>query len=163
MPFFVPIVKSGYQGLQSLIEKILRFRHGGVIIKIILFFRKVVTYMQSIVDTHRANELQTITDSVVTKVVDILADKIYKIILYGSYARGDFTAESDVDIIILLNCDKEEVKSFRTEISRLSSRIGLENDIEVSLMLRDRTSYEEGLAVLPFYRNIENEGKVLYG
>jgi predicted nucleotidyltransferase len=119
--------------------------------------------MQNIEDTNRSNELQTITDSVVAKVVDILADKIYKIILYGSYARGDFTTESDVDIIILLNCDKEEVKSFRTEISMLSSRIGLENDIEVSLMLRDRASYEEGLAVLPFYRNIENEGKVLYG
>lgn len=35
----------------------------------------------------------------------LLENKIYKIVLYGSYARGDFDTESDVNIIILLdNC-----------------------------------------------------------
>ena len=31
----------------------------------------------------------------------ILGDKLTKIIVYGSYARGDYREDSDVDIMIL--------------------------------------------------------------
>ncbi len=108
------------------------------------------------------NELQVITKCIIEEAFNLLADKIYKIILYGSYARGDFTPESDVDVIILLNCSKDEVRLYRKQISRLSSRIGLQNDVEISILLRDRASYEEGMKVLPFYRNINQEGIILY-
>lgn len=46
-------------------------------------------------------ELQVVTQAVVTSVLDELADKIYKVLLYGSYARGDFTSESDIDIMMI--------------------------------------------------------------
>jgi predicted nucleotidyltransferase len=109
------------------------------------------------------NELQMVTNRVMDEMLNLFDDKIYKIILYGSYARGDFTPESDVDIMILLNCDKDEVRKYRERVSIISSRIRLEKDIEVSVLLRDRKSYEEGLGVLPFYENVEQEGVVLYG
>lgn len=51
-------------------------------------------------------ELQKITKIVVQSALELMEDKIYKIVLYGSYARGDFDTESDVDIIILLDCDE---------------------------------------------------------
>lgn len=108
-------------------------------------------------------ELSRITKDVVDGTLRLLPDKVCRIILYGSYARGDFNSESDVDIMILLNCDIEEVKKYRKQCSKLSSRIGLENDIEVSMLLRDRMTYEEGKAILPFYRNVEREGVILYG
>ena len=109
------------------------------------------------------SDLQVITGSVVKAAVELLEDKIYKIILYGSYARGDFDAESDIDILILLDCDSGEVREYRKQISRLASRIGLENDIEVSLLLRDRASFEDRADFLPFYKNIQKEGVALYG
>lgn len=108
------------------------------------------------------NELQIITKSVVEQALALLEDKIEKIILYGSYARGDFTAESDVDIIILLKCDEEEVEQYRVMISRLASRIGLANDIEVSLLLKASSSFEKGKKYFRFTRNIQREGVVLY-
>ncbi len=108
------------------------------------------------------SELQTVTKSVVKAAVELLEDKVYKIILYGSYARGDFDSESDIDIMILLNCTAEEVKKYRKRISMLASRIGLENDIEVSLLLRDKASFEERLTFLPFYQNVQKEGVALY-
>lgn len=108
-------------------------------------------------------ELQKITQVVVQSVLELMEDKIYKIILYGSYARGDFDTESDVDIIILLDCDEKELRNYRKRVSVLASRISLENDIEVSLLLKNRKSFEDRRVILPFYQNIENEGVVLYG
>lgn len=108
-------------------------------------------------------ELQIVTQSVMQASVELLADKIYKIILYGSYARGDFDLESDVDIMIILDCSPEEIKAYRKEISRIASRISLANDIEVSLLLIDKASFEERLHILPFYQNVQREGIALYG
>lgn len=55
-------------------------------------------------------------------------------------------------IIILLNCRKEQIMQYRKQISQLSSKIGLKNDIEVSFLLRD--TFERGENIFPFYRNI---------
>lgn len=108
-------------------------------------------------------QINIITREIVSEVIRILQDNVYKMVLYGSYARGDFTSESDIDILILLNCSKEQVMQYRRQISRLSSRIGLENDIEISLLLRDRETFEQGEDILPFYKNIKREGVEIYG
>ncbi len=39
-------------------------------------------------------------------------DAISQIILYGSYARGHATPESDVDVMVVLHKDKQPVKSY---------------------------------------------------
>lgn len=108
-------------------------------------------------------EINLITAEIVDEVLRLLKDDVYKIVLYGSYARGDFTSESDVDIMILLNCTKEKTADYRKQISRLASRVGLKNDVEISLLLRDRRTFEQGESILPFYRNIQREGVALYG
>lgn len=108
-------------------------------------------------------ELKKITQTVVQSVLELMEDKIYKIVLYGSYARGDFDTESDVDIMILLDCDEKELRNYRKMVTVLASRISLENDIEVSLLLKNWSSFEDRLAILPFYQNVEREGVILYG
>jgi len=67
--------------------------------------------------------------------IKLFGKKIERITLYGSYARGDFNLESDVDIMILLNCDQKEIMQRRKEISRIASRIGLKNDIMVKIFV----------------------------
>ena len=109
------------------------------------------------------NELQIVTENVVRSVLYLLEDKINKIILYGSYARGDFDSESDIDILILLDCDEQELRNYRRRMTVLASRLSLENDIEVSLLLKTRNSFEERISSLPFYQKIKKEGVVIYG
>lgn len=62
--------------------------------------------------------INIVTSEVVNQAVEIIKDDIYKIYLYGSYARGDYTSESDIDIMIVLRCDKDKVKSYRKQVSR---------------------------------------------
>lgn len=109
------------------------------------------------------NEINTITSEIVDSVIELLKNDVYKIVLYGSYARGDFDIGSDIDIMILLNCNKEKVSEYRFRINKLASRASLKNDIEISILLRDRETFEQSQDILPFYKNIKNEGVVLYG
>jgi predicted nucleotidyltransferase len=107
--------------------------------------------------------LQTVTSEVLTETKNILKDDLYKVILYGSYARGNFDSESDIDILIILNGNMDGVRKYRKQVSHAASRIGLKNDVEVSLLLRDRETVEKGIRVLPFYKNIMDEGVEIYG
>lgn len=108
-------------------------------------------------------EISAITTEIVDEARRMLKENIYKIVLYGSFARGDFDNESDIDILILMNCKREEVYQYRKQMSKIASRIGLENDVEISLLLRDRDTFEQNEEVLPFYKNIRREGIALYG
>lgn len=109
------------------------------------------------------SEINAIIREVLAEVKELLKDDIYKIVLYGSCARGNYDSESDIDIMIIMNCGKEKISCYRKQVSRIASRIGLKNDIEVSLLLRDRDTFEQNEAIVPFYKNIRREGVALYG
>ena len=50
----------------------------------------------------------------------ILGDKLTKIIVYGSYARGDYRENSDVDIMILTKLSEEEIRAIKNDIYDLA-------------------------------------------
>ena len=56
----------------------------------------------------------------VKAVQELLGKKLKKIILYGSYARGDFNKSSDVDIMILADLSFEEIENYRDQISDIA-------------------------------------------
>lgn len=66
-------------------------------------------------------KIKNIMSEVYEKLIKLFCKKIERITLYGSYARGDSNLESDVDIMILLNCDQKEITQRRKEISRIAS------------------------------------------
>lgn len=126
-------------------------------------FFKIMKAGDSMLQKKERNEINTITSEIVDSVIELLKNDVYKIVLYGSYAREDFDIGSDIDIMILLNCNKEKVSEYRFRINKLASRASLKNDIEISILLRDRETFEQSQDILPFYKNIKNEGVVLYG
>ena len=92
----------------------------------------------------------------------LLGDRLDRVVLYGSYARGDNSRESDVDILVLTDLTPEENRKFRRDLNRIFSRIGLKHDILLSMFLIDRKSYENRMELMPFYQNIERDGVVVY-
>ena len=108
-------------------------------------------------------KLNKLTEDVVKVVKNVANEKVHKIYLYGSYARGDFDGESDIDIMVILDCKKNDVQSFRRRMCYYASRLGLEYDIEVSILMRDKENFYNNQDIMPFYQNIINEGIEIYG
>lgn len=102
-------------------------------------------------------------DNLILEINNILKGKVKKIILYGSYARGDYRENSDIDIMILTDLSEEEIIDIRTDIWNLAADIGLDNDIMISVLIKNIDDFNYWLDTLPFYMNVNKEGVVLNG
>lgn len=56
----------------------------------------------------------------VAEIKKIYGSHLKQVILYGSYARGDFGPDSDVDIMILLDISDLEIKNYRHQLSDMT-------------------------------------------
>jgi len=85
----------------------------------------------------------------------IVADA--EVILYGSVARGDEHAESDIDLLVLV--PQEVTHKLERAIHDQIYEIELESDQIISIIVRQRSKwYSEPLNFTPLYRAIESEG-----
>ena len=109
------------------------------------------------------NKIDTIINKFVTEVSNLIGNRLKKVILYGSYARGDYNANSDLDIMILTDFTEEELVEYRMKILDLACDIELENDIVISPVVRNLEKYNERINVIPFYTNVQKEGVVIRG
>lgn len=67
-----------------------------------------------------------------TKVLEKIYGKHLKVvILYGSYARGDYREDSDIDIMILLDLSDMDIKQYRHELSGETFDFNMEHDIDI--------------------------------
>jgi len=85
----------------------------------------------------------------------VYGKRLKSIILYGSYARGDATERSDIDLIILL----EDMKDTCEEILKCSKAIGdleLNHDTLLSILPFDVNEFKERR--LPVILNAKSEG-----
>ena len=96
-------------------------------------------------------------------VKNMLKSNLNKIILYGSYAKGNYKKNSDLDIMILTDLTDEEIVNIRTEIWDIAYDIGLDNNIIISVLIKNINDYNYWLDTLPFYMNVQKEGVVLNG
>lgn len=90
----------------------------------------------------------------------IFGNMIEQIILYGSVARNEATEESDIDIAIVLNSDMTDKE--KQEFFIWSSEMDLRYSRVFSIIDVSKDRIEQWGDVLPFYRNIRNEGVVLW-
>ncbi len=78
-------------------------------------------------------------------------------ILYGSEARGDSRIDSDIDVLILLEGNKRDLKR-EDELSGELYDIELATGVLVSPMIMLRQQWENRPFKTPFYINVMNEG-----
>ncbi|MBE5922893.1 MAG: nucleotidyltransferase domain-containing protein [Lachnospiraceae bacterium] len=101
-----------------------------------------------------------IKEELIAGLIDIMINKLDKIILYGSIARGDSTKESDVDIALILHADLEEDEKNR--FIHWNAEMDLKYGMVFSIVDIEKDNLEKWGNVLPFYKNIQDEGIVLW-
>ncbi|MGL6227072.1 MAG: nucleotidyltransferase domain-containing protein [Thermoguttaceae bacterium] len=90
-------------------------------------------------------------------------ESLDSVILYGSYARGDYDEESDIDVMILVNSDEEYLKTFSRVYAKFASCASLKHEMFLSLVLRSKSTFDHRKTFVPYYRNVMNEGVVYNG
>ncbi len=89
---------------------------------------------------------------------ELYEGKVRDAYLYGSYARGDFHAESDVDIMMTVSAEDGYLRGKRVLLSEINSDLSLAHDITVSVKSASTERFDRMRDALPFYRNILGEG-----
>lgn len=107
--------------------------------------------------------IQSLMECYVKEIQKIYGSHLKQIILYGSYARGDYTADSDVDIMILLDMSDLEIKDYRHQLSDMTYDFNLDYDLDIKPIAKSEVHFKKWIENYPFYANIHKEGVTLYG
>lgn len=105
-------------------------------------------------------ELMTTIKSMSLALISVYGDSLRRIVLYGSYARGTQTEESDVDIALVL--DKDPEKQTTEKMVRCVAQYELECGRVLSVVEIQESKFDVWKSSLPFYKNIDREGIVLW-
>ncbi len=84
---------------------------------------------------------------------------VVDIFLYGSYARGDYEEDSDIDIVAIVHGAREDLQEKLKMVWDVSAGLGLDNDIIVSPTVIPYDEFVRYKQTLPYYRNIAEEGR----
>jgi len=89
-------------------------------------------------------------------------ESIHDIILYGSYARGDYKENSDIDIMVVVK-DGTIIKTPDMELCSIASSIDYKYDVFIVPLVRTINDFESKKHIAGFYNNIYREGVSING
>lgn len=107
--------------------------------------------------------VQDLIKQYVEEVRKIYGVHVRQIILYGSYARGDFRPDSDVDIMILVDMSDLELKAYAQQLSYITYDFNMDYDLDIKPIAKSEALFNKWIVNYLFYSNIHKEGVVLYG
>lgn len=93
----------------------------------------------------------------------ILGSSLKQVILYGSYARGDYNASSDIDIMVLTTLTDTEIEQVESDIYGLAFDFQMDYGVDISVVIKNEGQFNYWLGALPFYDNVKREGIVVNG
>ncbi len=88
----------------------------------------------------------------------ILGDSLDSVIVYGSYARGDYSETSDIDVMLLVSLGNEEIKKISDQISDLAFDFLMKYGVDISPVITNIDHFNYWADNLPYYRNVRDEG-----
>ena len=106
--------------------------------------------------------MQQLIQQYVSNIHDIYGSHLRQIILYGSYARGDFHPDSDIDIMILLDLSDIDIKKYRHQLSDMTFDFNMDYDVDIKPIAKSEEHYRKWVDNYPFYSNVNREGVRLY-
>ncbi|NOZ77046.1 MAG: nucleotidyltransferase domain-containing protein [Euryarchaeota archaeon] len=98
-------------------------------------------------------------DEFVHQLRERYGERIERIILFGSYARGDYGVESDIDVLVVAKTRDLEMER---EISGIAFDLLLKYSVDISPKVYSREEFERGRRLAtPFMREVERYGEAV--
>jgi len=102
--------------------------------------------------------LNEIIRSYITEVKEILGPDFLRACVYGSYARGEYGEESDIDIAIFTNRTSGEFYQLIDKIAEITFEYDVKYDIMLSPVFQNDKDYNRMVNVVPYFQSIKREG-----
>ncbi len=104
------------------------------------------------------SELDEILRKVIAIYRDFYGNDIVEIRLYGSYARGEAVADSDIDIVAIVKGERVQLQQQLAKIWDKVDDISLDYETVISPTVIPYSEFLKWREDLPYYRNIAEEG-----
>lgn len=83
---------------------------------------------------------------------------IKQMILYGSYARGDYNHNSDIDVMILLDLSDSKLRFYEKKICDVTYDFNMEYNTEIMPVVQNLNHFNYWKKAYMFYHNVDTEG-----
>ena len=112
-----------------------------------------------VVNVPTINKRKRIPQKAINQVVKQIVEKFkpQKIILFGSYAKGNPRPESDVDMLVVMDTQLKEIQQAIQICQQIEYRFGLDLIVHTPEYLAERMKMGDW-----FLRDVIKEGKVIY-
>lgn len=107
-------------------------------------------------------QIQGLMQQYVATIRKIYGSHLRQVILYGSYARGDYNKESDLDIMILLDLSDMDIKEYRHQLTDATFDFNMDYDLDIKPIVKNEKHYNMWVENYPFYANVNRDGVTLY-
>ena len=88
----------------------------------------------------------------------MMGNSLDSVIVYGSYARGDYSELSDIDVMLLVSLGEEEIKEISDQISDLAFDFMMKYGVDISPVITNIEHFNYWVDNLPYYPNVRDEG-----
>ena len=99
-----------------------------------------------------------IIDELCQTMQTIFGTRCKKVVLYGSYVRGEQEPYSDMDFMVIVDMSEDELRTYDDMVFEKSYEITLKYGVLLSVMTTSEHHFLHWVDVLPFYDNIRKEG-----
>ncbi|WP_373218541.1 nucleotidyltransferase domain-containing protein [Ruminococcus sp. 5_1_39BFAA] len=107
--------------------------------------------------------IANVKKEVIHLVRELVKSDLVEIILYGSCARGDYTDDSDIDIALIVKCDRLESQKYTEGLAEIATELAMKYFAIVNFICLPYGEYITKCKWYEYFRNIREEGQVLYG
>lgn len=103
-------------------------------------------------------KVDTVLKLYVNELKNILGKDFEGAVIYGSYARGDYSEESDIDIAVFTTRQTKDFYLLINSISEITFEYNVKYDVILSPVFQNIMDFNRMINVVPYYQNIQKEG-----
>ena len=108
------------------------------------------------------NRINDLAEEYARQVRSFFGDDLKRVIVFGSYARGDYNEHSDVDIMLLVSLSDEQIRERFNDVCDLAFDFEMEYGVVISPIIKNEEHFSEWSNTLPFYQNVNREGVLVH-